>query len=365
MQTNKLGRVSGSRGTPKKRVNNGKNRRKNKKGNTRKNLVMRSQIHISKCALDYARALFDPFGAYYSQASPCIPDLFDLPSKKFCTLTRGEFGCGSAGFGFVSINPYVWGRGVAGADGRIGTFSTGAYAGTQIESHTFTDPVPNPPGIFTVNNAQFPYASPGPFPDIRVVGCGMRCRYIGTQLNMGGRVLPIADNSVGANLNFHTYQALASRQDAVIYPAGRSWHGTFLRPSAPFQMQYSAAQGTVDVLFMALVANSQAGNVFEYEIVTFYEAVPSATVTVDSTSASHSDIVGLSAIRDFVGQLSSSSAGQGVYNSFLKKVGNIAHDSMSYVAAGSVAGATAYMNRNHMLALEESSWRQGDSQVYL
>lgn len=59
---------------------------------------------MSKCAVDYFKALYDPWTL---KSAPCIPDFIQLPSFKQMTRIRGTLKCNAAGFGFITMNPYL------------------------------------------------------------------------------------------------------------------------------------------------------------------------------------------------------------------------------------------------------------------
>lgn len=60
-------------------------------------------FHMTPCAMDYFKALYNPFDL---GINPCIPGLFPLPSQKFCVRTRGTFQVGSDGYGGIAFWPW-------------------------------------------------------------------------------------------------------------------------------------------------------------------------------------------------------------------------------------------------------------------
>lgn len=58
---------------------------------------------LSKCAVDYLKAQYDPWNL---NSAPCIPDLIQLPSFKMMTRIRGTFRVGTLGTGGISMNPF-------------------------------------------------------------------------------------------------------------------------------------------------------------------------------------------------------------------------------------------------------------------
>jgi hypothetical protein len=65
-----------------------------------------------------------------------------------------------------------------------------------------------------------------------------------------------------------------------------------------------------------MVSGGVVGNSFEYEIVTFYEAVSAGSVYVNDISKSDSDVPGFSIFRSFVDMLAQSDIGEVATNAF-------------------------------------------------
>jgi hypothetical protein len=64
---------------------------------------------------------------------------------------------------------------------------------------------------------------------------------------------------------------------------------------------------------MAIMISGVGSQAFQFEFVTFYEYSSLGIQTVPSTTTSHSDLVGLSALRNFMGTLSQYSPGVELY----------------------------------------------------
>lgn len=162
-----------------------------------------SAVHIAPCTRLYAQALTNPFGV---QGLPCIPDNIVIPSHKFSTKSRGVFSTGTNGFGFIVIDPFQM------------LFNNGSYAvpapdnfvmGTPIlyTDKTYTQTFMQlfdttvdsiMPGVNGANsNSLFSYQN---FDvtgvdnairnrQFRLVGCGLRINYIGSNLYNAGRLI--------------------------------------------------------------------------------------------------------------------------------------------------------------------------------
>lgn len=266
---------------------------------------------MSKCAVDYLKVICDPFDYRTKGESVCIPDILDLPSKKFNTFMKGTFQIGANGLAFIALAPLYYGNNNA-------WISLNA-AGSSPTAFT----VASSPGFAPVNNLQFPITDSA-LGKFRLVACGLRIRYAGTQLSMGGIVCPYTCGSADEVLTGLTLTQIAGRGDAKTYNLDRSWRGTTWRPLSPDYYQYtltgSSAYSTAG-LKMGIAITGTKDQTLEFEAAAYYEQIPTATLNVDNTTASHSDINGLSMVRNALGSFSSSEVGQGLWNgakSFLK-----------------------------------------------
>lgn len=276
---------------------------------TRRNRIPRidkPRFRLSPCADLYLRALVNPFAIKINGELPCVPDTYDLPSKKFGFTTRGLITLGSNGQGFVCASPF-----------SISPGSSDCYATATINpsaSYTTMTPGNSPPDYSRL------YIENSPMPanvNFRPVALGLRVRYIGTELNRGGRVIPFSGSNSLIN---STVELAASMGTTLVHPCDRKWHGTYWRPSGPSDSSYKTANTRVDnearvAVWVTGAAGTQA---FEFEITSYYEcvALPPLQVFPDTTR-SHSDPTGFGMIRDFIGQASTSDVGVGVYNAAL------------------------------------------------
>jgi hypothetical protein len=146
----------------------------------------------------YAKALVNPFAV---QGLPCIPDNIVLPSFKFMTKARGVFSTGTNGVGFVAIDPFqmlcndgsfVAPQGMGGAiyytdktyDNAFGmTISSGGTLVTGVN-------IANPNSQYSFDDFNENSANPSiRTRQFRLVGCGIRVNYIGSNLYNAGRLI--------------------------------------------------------------------------------------------------------------------------------------------------------------------------------
>lgn len=239
----------------------------------------------------------DPFAL---TSNACIPDLIDRPSLKLRSVIRGTCTAGTSGFGFLLLAPL---GGIA-STSITAIATTATYTLSSIQGMGTT-------GVAAIYNTQCPYTQSDIPAQVayRVVACGMRLRYIGTELNRGGRYVCHRLPSTQNYLNYTSAEILA-RSDAISTQVDRRWHGVTHVPTSDEDYQYkNGAIGlpggglTVDNGSQVVVFESNPGNQFEFEIVYYHEFVPGTTRTyggVPGASPSHSDVPGLSAIRNVI-----------------------------------------------------------------
>ncbi len=157
-------------------------------------------LHMAPCTRMYAKALVNPFAV---QGLPCIPDNIVLPSYKFMTKARGVFSCGTNGVGYILIDPFQMlvnnGSYVADIGGpHIGGaiyYTNKAYTlGAQrIQSGGTLDTgvaVANPGSLFAYSDFDTNSGTPSVANrQFRLVACGLRVNYIGSNLYNAGRLI--------------------------------------------------------------------------------------------------------------------------------------------------------------------------------
>jgi hypothetical protein len=290
------------------------------------NVVLAQTLLPKPCTFHYARALLDPFNGQLKEASPCVPDAYDFPSFKYQSRFRGVFVVGTLGVGFVVVSPRT---GVN--DVPFIAVTDALWAGGTISV--------SGPGIVRATDPQIPYPATSS-PNIRLVACGVRARYIGTELQRGGQLIPfftpnddVIDDSI---------TEITSRAVTNILPVTRRWGQVNWLPSTPDDYTFSNIQNaglTSNAVTMGIaVSAGTVGTFFEYEIIRFWEAIPSLenNVTTPGQTRSHSDIPGLSTIRDFTGGLSNT-AKPSDYNDWVKSLTNGVEGAKNLAALGGAA----------------------------
>jgi hypothetical protein len=279
-------------------------RRKNKGSSQQGNPI------FTQCAMDYYKALVDPWAYRYSERLPCIPDLTVVPSMKFNTTVIGTLKVGTNRFGYIAINPHILGS----ARG-IGWHSLSTYTGTVVKAGPLADPT-----IAPIYDATFPYDGLTQLPAFRLVAAGVRIKYTGTELNRSGQVALGSNDAASNNFDGFTYDNVASQPDTVPQSVTRGHRGCVYKPlnvnSTTYQSQWDYFDA--DAMKMVAVVTGEPGNEFAYEIVRFWEAISDGTNVVNNTSASHSDLTGVSKIRDFIATTAQSEFGQSLMSKGLE-----------------------------------------------
>jgi len=307
-------------------------RRKNKQPKTKKKQVPKTKIKsqrsevfkLSVCAKLYAISLVDPFQLI---DGVCIPDVHDLPSWKLRTVVRGTFQSGTQGVGYIVASAASSQNDQVMAMGTLTTFPSSGFA------------VPGAVGTFNVTDPQYPYTAANMAAGLaqaRIVGKGVRIRYIGTELNRAGRAIlfryPTDQTVFGL-----TDVQLLGRTETLSRPILKKWTGISYIPQRPDDYDYTTnadqitgGGGNMDIGI--LVSGTVPSSGWEFEIVTYYEIV-SGTLAVPNISATHSDLPGLSAIRNSLEGMNFE-AGGGAVQMLTNALRTYAPESVSHFVQG-------------------------------
>jgi len=297
---------------------------KNRRGNVK--VANNPSIVLSPCALAYAKAKLNPFDIS-GNGAVCIPDSDDVASMKFSTVVRGEFSVGTTGnIGFVWYSPNSFGNA-----GAMGEYSQATYALGNL-----------PTAAGAVNtaifqNVNYPWTIANN-PLVRVAASALRVRYVGTELNRGGKIILVQTPGSVSALPGLTLTQITARSDTRVFPCTREWRTMTYLPSYAAATSYdpNGLPGTTAAnMKLAILATGTAGNPFEFEVVTYYEAVPYNFGVVGGTSKSHSDPVGYGLVKDYLGSLADGVLSSDAMQVFLRYArNNAAGLALSYFAPG-------------------------------
>jgi hypothetical protein len=303
----------------------GRNRAVDRIGNNRN-----SRTRFSDCALTYAQAVIDPWSV---KTPPCVPDMYNIPSWKFGSRSRGSFQIGTMGVGYLIVNPYAIGNTTSVAYGTTGAFNTAAF-GSVAETNTtqIFGTTPFAPSIISTTNCQY-----------RVVGCGVAVRWIGSELNRSGQMILYRDPNNGTPVGGATASILLLNTETTTVPMDREWHFINWKPVSANDYEYNTSIGTTFPLLL-LVAGSIVNQGIEFDIVQWFEMSGQALPNMTPTD---SDPIGMAIIRSAMGTPQSPDSPKEAFERFLQSAGRIADSTLSIIGKGAplaIKGATILQN---------------------
>jgi hypothetical protein len=249
-------------------------------------------VSLSKSARDYARCMANPFTGPLS-GLPVHPAQF---SKKFRTWAKGTFSTQTTnGIGWITCTPEY---GVSNNALSVYTSIPGGTGANWFDTLTvgqFTTSVTNSEYATTnigISEIQLEY---------RVIGSGLRIRYIGTELNRGGQMVAILDQN-HSSLQFRSLSSVDGEEVSKRFPIDRSWTTVLYRPvdNDDFEFRTSLPVNTGSnndsINYMGFAIQGEAGvaTQYEYEFFTSFEAFGK---NVRAMSVSHVDPVGFGAVH--------------------------------------------------------------------
>lgn len=341
--------------------------KKKKKGPTKTKQPNRPFVRLSDCALQYAMALSNP----WKSIAPCIPDGTTIPSTKMSFSRRGVFAVGTQGVGFIVVNPFTTCQndGLVESSGTIvapivTTNSSYANTGILANYNAFTVL----PGIdLTTISSPFTLSSLSAADNrraMRLVGCGVKVSYVGTELNLSGQVIT-ASNSQGTDLSGIQYNVQVPASDWLRNPHSRTKaendrrieHFVTFVPGRPEHNQYSSSpsdlilRGSDYNVYTPMpfgycmgicIDGAVAGSKYTYEVIAHWEIIGDlVTVSGGGNSGntgvtpSHSDPIGVGGILSALPTMLPAGSAEAFATSLLKAASNAI-----LTSATTVIGAT-------------------------
>lgn len=257
-------------------------------------------VGLSSAAMQYAKAMCNPFGEF--EELPCIPSSPPAETYRFRALQRFSFTTGTAGYGFVSMDPTQPAN-----DQPYVNYTGATYGGTGFAEAPGT-------GISQQPNLKLPYdaasfaVGQSTF-TFRLVAAGLRIRNVTQALNVGGMLLGIRlpgdeENSVSQL----SWADTASSPYAVLLSSSldkqADWKTLVWVPTNTAQLTLSNVnEGTNFIPTLGFLAQAPAVSTpqtFEVETIQFFEfggqykdtAIP-AELSLPSVEVSYADSVGL------------------------------------------------------------------------
>ncbi len=258
-------------------------------------------IRLSHCAADYANALIMPFSLH---KPACIPDLHAVPSKKIRVVNRGTFSTGTGGYGQIVMIPWCGSNDSSDVIYSLSNFALGetlVKAGVGIDANAFNSKLPYPGSAWQGNTT-------GGIRH-RVVGAGLRIRYIGPESARSGQIVGFRepDNYGTDGLS---YSRMRQLETSETFRNSENWHYVMYRPANPAEYEFSpnpcASQDvgqTVATSFMSQgfvitgttdINGNPSPAPFEWETVRFIEYIGN----IQSVTRTHVDVQGMSHVRN-------------------------------------------------------------------
>lgn len=306
-----------------------KNRRQNfKKGvnTTKSGKSKKTMGSLSECTMLYAHALMDPWSI---EQPPCIPDQVVLPSYKFGAQSRGVLQIGTAGTGFVACNPYY---GVAGGSNFHLYYTDSTYASADYTSLGGTT------GLYaTYNDSSLLFSNwkPDGF-QFRVVGCGIKTRYMGSEVARSGRIVEYRqpnNYSIQTGITPVTVNDLLLNRETQTAPADRTEHYVTFRPSGTNDLSYLNNDGFTPLpptpTMAIIIQGGTPGQAWEYDIQWWFEVTGNLLPTL---TRSESDPLGLAAVRAALPLHQPKQNPKSSFSTFLDDVGSAVMSSFSFIS---------------------------------
>jgi len=286
-----------------------------------------SRIGFSKCSILYAQARINSFEV---SEPPCIPDSVVLDSYKYGVFSRGNFQIGTMGDGYVAINPYSPANNPTFASVNLTTsptyVSTG-YGGTAAA------------GVVGANNNS-PFTQLG-FTNgqnyYRTVGCGLRVRYMGSELNRSGRYICYREpnnNNINAGV---TNATLMNNTETTSCPCGPEWCYVHFSPALAQDLAYGALATGNNLSMLIMVNGGTAGTVYEYEAVWWFETTGGLLPMLTPSS---SDPQGFAVAQSALAVTQPTNTPSETWKLFLSEAGSIVKDTLSFLGPAVKVAAT-------------------------
>lgn len=241
-------------------------------------------IPVPECTLDYLKALSNPFD---TPAGVCLPaDVFPLPSQKVKVFSRGTFSVGTTGYGFIALGP----TSVSNTAGISFSTSTSVMTSSTLLSAVTA--------VGTATFSKLPYT----FADVetnnlaqaRIVACGIRIRYNGTENNRNGTTVAFEEQDHTSILGYSYLTLLQENTAFEMRPQGDGrwdnavcWSG----PCQPRELEfvnddYPFGPTGANYPIMGILVAGTAGDTYSFEVVEHLEFIGAK---VPGKTKSHAD----------------------------------------------------------------------------
>lgn len=277
---------------------------------------------LSRCARDYALVMTNPFT---NVNPPCVPDLHAVPSFKCKMWARGTFRSSTVPLHEVSN------RGVI-------LFQPG-----NIDSQNLDFPIKKTIATSTgaVLNQSLNQADVGTweFADLmgatysgfgqapsqkryRTVAAGIRVRNVTPSLYRGGSLYAVPNGTYSSFVGTTFEDVLSNPSTRRLDALSDKWQYCIWKPALDVDYQYgnNVAYTRADLAVVCeapLLGETAYTQIYEYEVCSYYEMVGA---DMNMVTRSESDVAGMSAIRNVIGDWSFTSSGLPDFQGLMKNI---------------------------------------------
>jgi hypothetical protein len=224
----------------------------------------------------------------------CVPSEFSFPTLKQNFRASGTFTTGTAGFGFVSFNPFAAVFQVAPPDvSNPVVFSLSAFASLAVQPYVFGT-------ACAITTSPYPPTYVQEQMTFRLVAAGLRVRNVTPLLNRGGSLIGIEtmnhDSLVGTSIPGALLEDTAERCNTN----STGWQSVVYHPMQYAELSFYAPSLTIGVPFIGFLAQTTASDgtvpqIYEFEACSVVELKGSMA---HGLTPSMSDPVGLGIVQN-------------------------------------------------------------------
>lgn len=226
----------------------------------------------------YIAAAINPFDAPVG----CMPKSPGIHSSKHKVWAKATMVANDQGFCYaIGRTSFVNNQGATNSDFYPLTYSTLPYGQTVTNQDSTVQGVSGVEVNSLFVNTDFGSLSLHG----RIISRGLRIRYIGTELNRGGRILAFS-HPQGESLNGLSFDDVLQYPTAKTVPVSRSWQSICYHPVDETETDYATSHtGPRNAPNMAcMVSGTSSGNSFEVEYYIHFEVIGPTLGTAVSTS---------------------------------------------------------------------------------
>lgn len=235
-----------------------KNNNKSKK-NKKFSPGMTNVTSLSPCTRDYIGALCNPFDGPLS----CVPSSYPpIPTYKVRTFNKGFISTGTTGVGFVQFQPYgLFANNTLSVLSSITTYAGAGFPSTFPLLGVVSADTNSPYASASINTLALGI-------QFRVVACGVRVWYIGTEIDIQGEMFGFRhpDNETISGLSVAQVLSFSNTRRVAVDNQRRTLDVTWI-PMKPQDLEFIGSfASSVFSIGIALTGAASKTNQFAYEV---------------------------------------------------------------------------------------------------